>query len=81
MHIICIVSLVALHFIQDNVLVVFLEISYCIPSMAFKDSEQYECEHLSIIVVYEFKHITKIGGMCVIKVYVSQPGWFHELMV
>lgn len=70
-----------LHFILDNVLVVFLEISYRILSMAFKDSELYEGEHLSSIVVYEFEHITKIGGMCVIKVYVSQSGSFHESMV
>jgi len=39
--------------------------------------EAYEGEHLSNILVYEFEHITKKGGMCVIKDSFSQLGWFH----
>jgi len=54
-----------------------LEISYHIPSTTIKVMGAHEGEHLSTILVYEFKHITKKGGMCVIKVSVSQgPGWF-----
>jgi len=40
--------------------------------MTFKVMEAYEGEHLSNILVYEFEHITKKGGMCVIKVSFSQ---------
>ena len=31
-------------------------------------------ELLSKILLYEFEHITKKGGMCVIMIYFSQPG-------
>ena len=45
--------------------------------MTCKVMEAYEGEHLSHILVYEFEHITKKDGMCVIKVGLSQgPGWF-----
>jgi hypothetical protein len=64
-------------FILDIVLVVFLEISYHIPSMICKVMEAYKDEHQSNILEYGFEHITKKGGMCVIKVSISQPGWFH----
>jgi len=40
--------------------------------------EVYEGKHLSNILVCEFEDITKKGGMCVIKVYFSQPGWCHR---
>ena len=74
----CLISLVMLTFILDIVLVGFLEISSHIPSMTCKVMEAYEGEHLSHILVYEFEHITKKGGMCVIKVSFSQGlGWFH----
>jgi hypothetical protein len=77
-HNFCVISLVVLTFILDIVLVGFLEISSHIPSMTCKVMEAYEGEHLSHILVYEFEHITKKGGMCVIKVTFSQgPGWFH----
>ena len=77
-HNFCVISLVVLTFILDIVLVGFLEISSHIPSMTCKVMEAYEGEHLSHILVYEFEHITKKGGMCVIKVSFSQgPGWFH----
>ena len=77
-HNLCVISLVVLTFILDIVLVGFLEISYHIPSMTSKVIDTYEGEHLSNILVYEFEHITKKGGMCVIKVSFSQgPGWFH----
>jgi len=67
-----------LTFILDIVLVEFLEMSYHIPSVTFKVIHKYEGEHVSNILVYEFEHITKEGGMCVIKVSFSQgPGWFH----
>ena len=46
--------------------------------MTCKVMEAYEGEHLFHILVYELKHITKKGGMCVIKVSFSQDlGWFH----
>ena len=78
MHNLCVISLVVLTFILDTVLVGFLEISYHIPSMTCKVIDVYEGEHLSNILVYEFEHITKQGGMCVIMVSFSQgQGWFH----
>ena len=81
-HNFCVISLVVLTFILDIVLVGFLEISSHIPSMTCKVMEAYEGEHLSHILVYEFEHIMKKGGMCVIKVSFSQgPGWFHESKV
>jgi len=44
--------------------------------------EAPEGEHLSNIVVYEFEHITKKGGMCLTKVTFSQGlDWFHESKV
>jgi hypothetical protein len=52
-----------LTFILDIVLVGFLEISYHIPSITFKVMELYEREHLFYILVCEFEHITKKGGM------------------
>ena len=77
-HNLCVISLVVLTFILDIVLVGFLEISSHIPSMTCKVMEAYEGEHLSHILVYEFEHITKKGGMCVIKVSLCQgPDWFH----
>ena len=68
----CVISLVVLTFILDIVLIGFLEISYHIPSMPVKVMEARECEHLSTILVYESRHITNKGGMCVIKVSSSQ---------
>jgi len=76
-HNLCVIFLVILTFILDIVLVGFLEISYHIPSKICKVIEAYEGEHVSYIVVYGFQHITKKGGMCVIKVSFSQLGWFH----
>jgi len=77
-HNFCVISLVVLTIILDIVLVGLLEISAHIPSMTCKVMEAYEGEYLSHILVYEFEHITKKGGMCVSKVSVSQgPGWFH----
>jgi len=77
-HHLYVISLVVLTVILDIVLVGFLEISYHIPSMTCKDINAYEGERLSIILVYEFEHITKTGGMCVLKVSFSQgQGWFH----
>ena len=49
--------------------------------MTCKVMEVYEGENLSNILVYDFEHITKRGGICVIKVPFSQPGWFHESKV
>ena len=40
--------------------------------MTFKVMVADEGKHLSNILVYEFEHITKNGGMCVIKVSFSQ---------
>jgi hypothetical protein len=78
MHNFCVISLVVPTFIPNIVLVGFLEISSCIPSMTCKVMEAYEGEHLFHVLVYEFEHITKKSGMCVIKVSFSQgPGWFH----
>jgi len=55
-----------------------LEISYHIPSTTVKVMGAYEGEHLPNILVYEFKHITKKGGMCVIMVSFSLGlVWFH----
>jgi hypothetical protein len=65
-HNLCVISLVVLTFILDIVLVGFLDISYQIPSMTCKVIDTYKGEHLSNILVYEFEHITKKGGMCVI---------------
>ena len=42
------------------------------PSLTFKVREVFEGEHLSDILVHEFEHITKKGGMCGIKVSFSQ---------
>lgn len=39
--------------------------------------EGYEGEQLTNIVGFEFEHITKKRGMCVIKVAVSLPDLFH----
>jgi len=59
-----------------------LEISYHIPSRNVKVMGAHESEHLSNILVYESVHITKKGGMLVIKVSFSQgPGWFHGSQV
>ena len=66
-----------LSFILDKVLVGFLEISNHIPSMTCKVIDAYKGEHLFNILLYGFEHMTKKGGMCVIKVSFSQPGWFH----
>ena len=63
--------------ILDIVLVGFLEISYHMPCMICKVMEAYEGEHLSNLLVYGFGHITKKGGMCEIKVFFSQSGWFN----
>jgi hypothetical protein len=71
-----------LTFILDIVLVGFLEISYHLRSMTIKVIDTYEGKHVSNIPVYEFEHITKKGGMCVITVSFSPgPGWFHESKV
>jgi len=78
MYNLLVISLVMLTFILDIDLVGFLEISYHIPSMTCKVIDTYKGEPLSNILVHEFEHITKNGGMCVIKVSFSQgPGWFH----
>jgi hypothetical protein len=66
-----------LTFLLDIVLVGFLEISCHVSSMICKVMEGDEGKHLSNILIYEFEHITKKGGMCEIKVSISQPGWFH----
>jgi len=82
MHNLCLVSLVLVIFILDIGLVGFLEISYHIPFTTCKAIDIYVGEHLSNILVFEFEHITKKCGMCVIKVSFSQgPGWFHGSMV
>ena len=71
-----------LTFILDIVLFGFLEISYHIPPVNCIVIDAYECERVSNVLVYEFEHITKKGGMCVIKVSLSQGlGWFHESKV
>jgi hypothetical protein len=80
-HNACEIFQVVLTFIPDIVLVGFLEISYHIASMICNVMEAYHGEHLSNILVYGFEHITKEGGMCVIQVAFSQPGWFHGYMV
>ena len=55
-----------------------LEITYHIPSMTVKVMRAHEGEHLCNILVYEFEHITKKGGMYVNEVSFSQGlGWFH----
>jgi len=67
-----------LTFILAIVLVGFLEISYHIPSMTCEVIDADEGQHLSIILVYDFEHITKKGGICVSKVSVSEGlGRFH----
>jgi hypothetical protein len=74
-HNLCVISLVVPTFILDIVLVALLEISYHILSMTCKVIETYKGERLSNILVYEFGHIIKNGGMSVIKVAFSQrPG-------
>jgi len=37
--------------------------------------ELNKCELLSKILLYEFEHITKKGGKCVIMISFSQPGF------
>jgi hypothetical protein len=82
MHNLCVISLVVLTFILYIVLVLYLEISYHIPSMTCKVIDMYEGEHLSNILVHGFEYITKNSGMCVINISFSQgPGWFHGSMV
>ena len=78
MHNLCVISPVMLTFILDIALDGFLEISYHIPSITCKVREAYKGEHLSNTCVYEFEHITKKGGKCVIKVLFLQLGWFHR---
>jgi hypothetical protein len=74
-HNIHVLSLLMQTLTLDIVLVGFLEILYHIPSMTCKAIEVYEGEHLSHILAFEFKHITKKGGMCVMQVVLSQsPG-------
>jgi hypothetical protein len=74
----CVIFLVVLTFILDIVLFGFLEISYHIPCMTCKVKEVYKGQHLSHILVYEFEHLRKKGGMCVIKVSFSYgAGLFH----
>jgi ABC-type microcin C transport system permease subunit YejB len=71
-------SPIVLAFILDIVLVLFLEISYHIPSVAGKVSAVYEGENLLNIVEDQFEHITNKRGMCVMMVSFSQgPGWIH----
>jgi len=65
-----------LTFILGIVLFGFLEMMYHIPCMTCNVTEAYEGEPPSNAILYEFKHITKNGGMCVIQVSCSQPGWF-----
>ena len=50
---------------------------YHIACMTCKVMEVYKGKYLSNIQVYEFEHITKKGGMCVIMVCLSQRGWFN----
>jgi hypothetical protein len=59
----CVTSLVMLSLILDIVRVGILEISYHIPSMICRVMEPYEGKHLSNILVYGFKYITKKDGM------------------
>jgi len=67
-----------LTFTLDIVPVGFLEISFHVPCMTCEVIDAYEGEHIAIILVYEFEHIRKKGGMCVIEVSFSQgAGWFH----
>ena len=78
MHNLCVISLVVRTVIPYIVLVGFVDISYHIPSMTCKVINTYPGTHLSNILVYEFEHIIKTGGMCVSEVSFSQgPGWFH----
>jgi len=81
-HSFCVILLVVLTFIFDIVLVLFLEISYHLPSVTCEVLEVYEGEHLCHILLSEFEYITKTGWMFLIKVSFSQgPGWFHGLKV
>ena len=59
------------------VLVGYLEISFHITSMTFKVVEAYEGEHLSTILVDQFKHKAKKHGKCIIKISFSQPDWMN----
>jgi hypothetical protein len=78
----CVLSLVVLTFIHYIVHARFLELSYHIRSMTHTVMKVYEGEHLSKILVYESKHITKKGTISVIKVsFFQSPGWFHGLKV
>jgi hypothetical protein len=43
--------------------------------MTCKVIDMYEGEHLSNILVYEYNHLTKKGGMCEIKVS------FHKSLI
>jgi len=63
-----VISLVMLTFILDILLIGFLEISYHIPSVTSIVMDAYKVEHVSNIRVYEFEHVTKQGGICVIMV-------------
>jgi len=70
-----------LTFILDVVHVGFLEILYHIPSTICEVITAYEGEHLSIMRVYEIKHICNNSRMCVIMVSRSQLGMFPESKV
>ena len=63
MHNLCSISLVTLTFILDIVFVGFLEIPHHISSMSCKVMEAYKGKQLSHILVYEFDHIIKTGGL------------------
>jgi len=78
MHNSCIISLVELTFIKDVDLVGFLEIIHDIASTTFTVMEAYGGEHLFNIIVYQIEHITSKGGMSVIIIWFSQPGWLHR---
>ena len=77
-HNLCVISLVMQTFKLDILVVGFLEISYHIASMTCKVMEAYNGEHISYILIYEFKHITKTDVICVIKAAFPQGlSWFH----
>jgi len=80
-HNLCVIFVVVLTFMLYIVIGEFLEISYHVPTMTRNVMEPYEGKYQSNILLYEFVHISKKDGMCVLKVSFSQLDCFRGLMV
>jgi hypothetical protein len=65
-HNLYVIFVVVLTFMLDIVLAGFLVLLYHIPCMTCIFTKAYEGKYQSHFLEYEFAHIVKIGGICVI---------------